>query len=47
MHLGANQRLRRVVRDLLRGKPVKVGVVGGSISWGYMASKIGETDWFS
>ena len=48
VYTGANSRLRRVVRDLLTGRrQVKVGIVGGSISWGQGASKRGVTDWFS
>ena len=48
VYTGANSRLRRVVRDLLTGRrPVRVGVVGGSISWGQGASDRGVTDWFS
>lgn len=36
VHTGANYRLRRVLKDLMDGrskKPIKIGVVGGSISW--------------
>lgn len=46
VYLGANQRLRRVVHDLMVGKPVRVGAIGGSITHGAKASKIGDTDWF-
>lgn len=28
-------------------KPFKIGVIGGSISWGQYTSKRGETDWFA
>lgn len=54
---GANARLRRVVHDLLVGagagsdataKPtIKVGAIGGSITHGAKASRMGENDWFS
>ncbi|GIL85111.1 hypothetical protein Vretimale_9973 [Volvox reticuliferus] len=45
---GAARRLRKFVQDLLRGdRSLKIGVVGGSISYGIAASRIGETDWFS
>lgn len=38
----------KVVHDLiLAKKPIKVGAIGGSITNGAKASKIGETDWFS
>ncbi|GBF94284.1 SGNH hydrolase, partial [Raphidocelis subcapitata] len=47
VYLGANQRLRRVVHDLLVGRPISIGAIGGSITHGAKASKIGETDWFS
>ncbi|KAI8475674.1 MAG: hypothetical protein J3K34DRAFT_27974 [Monoraphidium minutum] len=47
VYLGPNARLRRVVHDLIVGRPVRVGAVGGSITHGAKASKIGETDWFS
>jgi hypothetical protein len=46
VYLGANQRLRRVVHDMLVGKSVRVGAIGGSITHGAKATKIGETDWF-
>lgn len=47
MYLGPNQRLRRVVHDLMvGGKTIRVGAIGGSITHGAKASKIGETDWF-
>jgi len=36
-----------VVHDLLLGKRIRVGAIGGSITHGAKASKIGETDWFS
>lgn len=32
---------------LQQGQPTRVGVIGGSISHGAHASRIGETDWFS
>lgn len=47
VYLGPNHRLRRVVHDLMVGKTIRVGAVGGSITHGAAASKIGETDWFS
>ena len=35
-------------QDLIRGKrPMKIGVVGGSISFGSGTSRIGIDDWFS
>mmetsp|Transcript_18065 Transcript_18065/g.30923 ORF Transcript_18065/g.30923 Transcript_18065/m.30923 type:complete len:541 (-) Transcript_18065:362-1984(-) len=40
-------RLRRLVRNLLTGKPVKLGVIGTSVSWGTGPSKRGSTDWIS
>ncbi|GFR42868.1 hypothetical protein Agub_g3859, partial [Astrephomene gubernaculifera] len=46
-YLGSACRLRRVVRDLLMGRDVKIGVVGGSVSWGQSATRRGVTDWFS
>jgi hypothetical protein len=46
VYLGPNARLRRVVHDLIVGKHVRVGAIGGSITHGAKASKIGETDWF-
>jgi lysophospholipase L1-like esterase len=47
-HVGPNQRLRRVVRDLITGHaPVNVGVIGTSVSYGTGASERGSTDWFS
>jgi len=47
VYSGSGFRLRRVVHDMLSGRPVKIGVVGGSISWGHGASKYGLTDWVS
>ncbi|KAG2425210.1 hypothetical protein HYH02_015037 [Chlamydomonas schloesseri] len=47
VYMGAASRLRRVIHDALSGKPIKVGIVGGSVSWGQGASVRGETDWFS
>lgn len=48
VYTGTNFRLRRVVHDLIVGKrTIKVGAVGGSITHGAKASKVGETDWFS
>lgn len=47
-YYGSGHRLRRAVRKLLTGnKPMKIGLVGGSISWGQGASRRGVTDWFS
>ncbi|KAI8470157.1 MAG: SGNH hydrolase-type esterase domain-containing protein [Monoraphidium minutum] len=48
-YIGPHQRLRRLVAALLKGgeRPFKVGVVGGSISYGHGASQQGSTDWFS
>eukprot|EP00882_Tetradesmus_deserticola_P024565 GHRQ01026858.1.p1 GENE.GHRQ01026858.1~~GHRQ01026858.1.p1 ORF type:complete len:286 (+),score=111.91 GHRQ01026858.1:135-992(+) len=47
VYIGPNHRLRRVLLGLQQGQPAKVGVIGGSISHGASASKIGQTDWFS
>lgn len=47
VYTGSNFRLRKVVHDLILGKRIKVGAIGGSITNGAKASKIGETDWFS
>lgn len=48
VYTGSNFRLRKVVHDLILAKrPIKVGAIGGSITNGAKASKIGETDWFS
>ncbi|KAG2431193.1 hypothetical protein HXX76_009721 [Chlamydomonas incerta] len=44
---GSGTRLRHVVGRLLAGREVRVGVVGGSISWGHGSGNRGETDWFS
>ncbi|GLI64554.1 hypothetical protein VaNZ11_007873 [Volvox africanus] len=50
-YLGSSTRLRRVVRQLMRNtspaKPVKIGVIGGSITWGQAVMPRGEADWFS
>ncbi|KAG2433670.1 hypothetical protein HXX76_008041 [Chlamydomonas incerta] len=50
-YLGGAARLRRVVRHLLsRQSPprsVKIGLIGGSISWGQAVRWRGEADWFS
>lgn len=46
VYLGPNARLRRVVHDLIVGRDVRLGAIGGSITHGAKASKIGETDWF-
>ncbi|KAG1667238.1 hypothetical protein FOA52_009803 [Chlamydomonas sp. UWO 241] len=48
VYTGSNARLRRVVRDLITGKrQVRIGVVGGSVTWGTGPSVRGVTDWFS
>lgn len=48
VYTGSNFRLRKVVHDLVVSKrPIKVGAIGGSITNGAKASKIGETDWFA
>jgi hypothetical protein len=47
VYVGPNHRLRKVIWGLQQGRTTKVGVIGGSISHGAKASKIGETDWFS
>lgn len=48
VYTGSNFRLRTVVHDLILGKrPIKVGAIGGSITNGAKASRIGKTDWFS
>jgi hypothetical protein len=47
VYIGPNHRLRRVLLGLQQGQLTKVGVIGGSISHGASASKIGQTDWFS
>ena len=48
VYQGANYRLRRIVNDLLSSKRVvKVGIIGGSISWGEGASDRGLNDWSS
>ena len=44
-YAGSGTRLRHVVGRLLAGREVKVGVVGGSISWGHGSGNRGETDW--
>lgn len=38
-YVGPNRRLRRVMADMLAGKPVEVTVLGGSISTGAYASR--------
>jgi len=47
VYKGSGYKLKRVIADLLRGEPVHVGVIGGSVSWGHGASRRGHTDWFS
>jgi hypothetical protein len=45
---GNNPRLRRVVRDLLSGEhQVKIGVIGGSISYGHGTSDALQKNWFT
>ncbi|GFR48090.1 hypothetical protein Agub_g9777 [Astrephomene gubernaculifera] len=49
-YVGSATRLRRVVRQLMSRnptKPTKIGVIGGSVSWGQGTRKRGEDDWFS
>ncbi|KXZ41011.1 hypothetical protein GPECTOR_983g252 [Gonium pectorale] len=49
-YMGPACRLRRLVRQLLsrdQSRPVKVGVIGGSITWGQGVRPRGEADWFS
>ncbi|GIL60967.1 hypothetical protein Vafri_15762 [Volvox africanus] len=42
------KRLRKFVSYMMTGdRPLKVGVVGGSISWGQGTTARGERDWFS
>lgn len=43
----ADTRLRRVLLKWLSGQQVKLGVLGGSISYGYHAEHIGKDDYFS
>lgn len=45
--IGSDHRLRRFLLKWLSGQQVKLGVVGGSISAGSMASHLGKTDYFS
>jgi hypothetical protein len=46
-YTGGNTRLRRVVRDLLGGKPIKVLAVGGRATNGSAASDPGRSDYFA
>ncbi|KAG2425211.1 hypothetical protein HYH02_015038 [Chlamydomonas schloesseri] len=49
-YTGSAARVRRVVRKLMNRtptKPVKIGVIGGSITWGQATRYRGEADWFS
>ncbi|GFR50050.1 hypothetical protein Agub_g12101 [Astrephomene gubernaculifera] len=47
-HVGSSIRLRKFAMDLIQGsRPLKIGAVGGSITFGTGASKIRETDWWS
>jgi len=47
-HAGTPYRLRRVIRDLFTGqRPIHIGVIGTSVSWGTGASVRGKTDWFT
>ena len=42
-YLGPNQRLRRVVRDMITGRgTVNVGVIGTSVSWGTGGGQVGN-----
>ncbi|KAG1666700.1 hypothetical protein FOA52_013612 [Chlamydomonas sp. UWO 241] len=46
-YIGPNTRLRRVVSDLITGhRPIKIAVIGGSVSWG-LAAEVGKNDWFT
>ena len=45
-YAGANLRLRKVVEKLLKGDQVSIGVIGGSISWGFYMQR-GVNDWFA
>mmetsp|Transcript_3873 Transcript_3873/g.8308 ORF Transcript_3873/g.8308 Transcript_3873/m.8308 type:complete len:495 (-) Transcript_3873:846-2330(-) len=47
VYLGSNHRLRAALARALSGKPVRIGVVGGSISYGHGATQKGRTDWVS
>ena len=45
---GTNHRLRRVVADMLRGRPAHFTAVGGSITWGDGVNVVkGRNDWLS
>jgi hypothetical protein len=50
VYVGNSVRLRRVVQDLLDGnKPVRIGAIGGSITWGDGVRSReggGATTWF-
>lgn len=46
-YTGSNNRLRRVVTDLLAGKPVKVVAIGGVATNGSDASRPGTNDYFA
>ncbi|GIL91193.1 hypothetical protein Vretimale_18816 [Volvox reticuliferus] len=47
-YAGSRARLRRFVRDLIHGnKPLKIGALGGSVTWGQGASNRATTSWFS
>ncbi|GIL58946.1 hypothetical protein Vafri_13943 [Volvox africanus] len=46
-YAGSRGRLRRFVRDLIHGtKPLKIGALGGSVTWGQGASNQTTTSWF-
>jgi hypothetical protein len=45
-YAGANLRLRSFIEKLLSGDQVSIGVIGGSISWGFYMQR-GVNDWFA
>mmetsp|Transcript_14450 Transcript_14450/g.42117 ORF Transcript_14450/g.42117 Transcript_14450/m.42117 type:complete len:511 (-) Transcript_14450:435-1967(-) len=44
---GAAARVRVALSRALHGQPTKIGIIGGSISWGHGASELGRNDWAS
>lgn len=44
---GVDKRLQRFLYKWLAGQKVKVAIIGGSVAFGRMASKVGETDFFA
>ncbi|GLC64085.1 hypothetical protein PLESTF_000116500 [Pleodorina starrii] len=47
-YAGSRLRLRRFVRDLLQGhRPLKIGALGGSVTWGQGASNRTHTGWLA